>query len=404
MNRSNTKNILQTINNDNKEIAYSILLIFFTIFQSIFYLSDIINSIGLKFLFVSPIIIIITFYYINYKGRKIKTWVLPLFFILFFSFIFVALFHRDFYILYFPGNVIVSLFFIIILSRKEIELSIKIGTFIIILFSIGGIIAFFSFAGKGIPEPTSVYLSSSGRSIGYFFTSFGWPQWTPFGYFLRSSAIYDEPGAFSFLICFFVVFRDLLKLNRNITILILFLGLITFSLAHYIFIFLYLIKEIKIKNIIYVVILLIITTYFFITYGNILIDFLQYSLENRFMSNSEGLFSNNNRISHIQEDLNVISNNNLFTTLFGNYHSNCCNFLYPYAQFGIFGSWVFYLFLLFLLYQSFKYKNILVFGIFLLWLQRPSIGASGYTFLAALLYVILINNNNLYRKVINPKI
>ena len=129
------------------------------------------------------------------------------------------------------------------------------------------------------------------------------------------------------LICFFVVFRDLLKLNRNITILILFLGLITFSLAHYIFIFLYLIKEIKIKNIIYVVILLIITTYFFITYGNILIDFLQYSLENRFMSNSEGLFSNNNRISHMQEDLNVISNNNFFTTLFGNYHSNCCNFL-----------------------------------------------------------------------------
>ena len=122
------------------------------------------------------------------------------------------------------------------------------------------------------------------------------------------------------------------------------------------------------------------------------------------MSNSEGLFSNNNRISHMQEDLNVISNNNLFTTLFGNYHSNCCNFLYPYAQFGIFGSWVFYLFLLFLLYQSFKYKNILVFGIFLLWLQRPSIGASGYTFLAALLYVILINNNNLHRKVINPKI
>ena len=184
MNRSKTKNILHTINNDNKEIAYSILLIFFTIFKSIFYLSDIINSIGLKFLFVSPIIIIITFYYINNKGRKIKTWVLPLFFILFFSFIFVALFHRDFTILYFPGNVIVSLFFIIILSRKEIELSIKIGTFIIILFSIGGIIAFFSFAGKGIPEPTSVYLSSSGRSIGYFFTSFGWPQWTPFGYFL----------------------------------------------------------------------------------------------------------------------------------------------------------------------------------------------------------------------------
>ena len=29
MNRSKTKNILHTINNDNKEIAYSILLIFF---------------------------------------------------------------------------------------------------------------------------------------------------------------------------------------------------------------------------------------------------------------------------------------------------------------------------------------------------------------------------------------
>jgi hypothetical protein len=393
MNKLISENISLIINKDNKEISYSILLIIMTIFQSIFYLSDIINSIGLKFLFVSPIIVIITFYYINYKHRKVKIWVLPFFLILFFTFIFVALFHSDLYILYFPGNVIVSLFFILILSRKEIELSIKIGTFIIILFSIGGIIAFFYSAGVGIPEPTSVYLSSSGRSIGYFLTSFGWPQWTPFGYFLRSSAIYDEPGAFSFLICFFVVFRDLFKLNRNITILILFLGLITFSLAHYIFIFLYLIKEIKIKNIIFLVILLIIITYFFISYGNILTDFLQYSLENRFMSSSEGLFSNNNRISHMQEDLNVIYNNNIFTTLFGNYHSNCCNFLFPYAQFGIFGSWVYYIFLFFLIYQSIKHKNILIFGIFLLWLQRPSIGASGYTFLASLLVVILINDN-----------
>jgi hypothetical protein len=111
------------------------------------------------------------------------------------------------------------------------------------------------------------------------------------------------------------------------------------------------------------------------------------------MSSSEGLFSNNNRISHMQEDLNVIYNNNIFTTLFGNYHSNCCNFLFPYAQFGIFGSWVYYIFLFFLIYQSIKHKNILIFGIFLLWLQRPSIGASGYTFLASLLVVILINDN-----------
>ncbi|EMT6576657.1 hypothetical protein WMR74_002695 [Providencia rettgeri] len=83
-----------------------------------------------------------------------------------------------------------------------------------------------------------------GRPNYFYITSF---SNAGFGNIIRPSFIYDEPGAFSFLICFVVCFRILLKKSPLITSLIMVSGLITFSLTHFILVILYFIFNLRIR-------------------------------------------------------------------------------------------------------------------------------------------------------------
>lgn len=59
---------------------------------------------------------------------------------------------------------------------------------------------------------------------------------------IRPSGIYDEPGAFSFFICTTVVLRDLLGFSKKNSFIMLISGLITLSLAHVVFLIIYLLN------------------------------------------------------------------------------------------------------------------------------------------------------------------
>ena len=50
--------------------------------------------------------------------------------------------------------------------------------------------------------------------------------------FIRTAFIYDEPGAFSFVLVVAVIIREMLAKNRMLSLLILLGGLVTFSLIH----------------------------------------------------------------------------------------------------------------------------------------------------------------------------
>ncbi len=60
-----------------------------------------------------------------------------------------------------------------------------------------------------------------------------------FGKIIRPSFVYDEPGAFSFFICFVVILRELLSRDNKTSLVIMFFGVITFSLTHVLLFFLY---------------------------------------------------------------------------------------------------------------------------------------------------------------------
>lgn len=64
-----------------------------------------------------------------------------------------------------------------------------------------------------------------------------------YGNVIRPAWIYDEPGAFSFLICSTVALRHLLKMNNRLSMLLMIGGLVTLSLAHMIVAALYMITR-----------------------------------------------------------------------------------------------------------------------------------------------------------------
>jgi hypothetical protein len=73
------------------------------------------------------------------------------------------------------------------------------------------------------------------------------------GRIIRPSGFFDEPGALSFFICITAMLRNINKRNSKITLLLLFTGFITLSLAHLVYVIFHLLsmsykKKSQIKN------------------------------------------------------------------------------------------------------------------------------------------------------------
>ena len=78
-------------------------------------------------------------------------------------------------------------------------------------------------------EPLLSIANPDGRENFLYLTTM---SGTPIGTVIRPAWVYDEPGAFSFLICATVALRHMLKMSARPSALLLFGGLITLSLTH----------------------------------------------------------------------------------------------------------------------------------------------------------------------------
>jgi hypothetical protein len=87
-------------------------------------------------------------------------------------------------------------------------------------------------------EPVLAIENPDGRdNLLYLTTMSG----SPIGRIIRPSWVYDEPGAFSFLICSTVALRHVLKMGSRGSLLLMIGGLITLSLTHFLLTVIYLI-------------------------------------------------------------------------------------------------------------------------------------------------------------------
>lgn len=116
------------------------------------------------------------------------------------------------------------------IRRKEVAVVVRYATVLLgALIALAWIGFIYSFFGG---EAIASIQNPDGRQNFFFLTTF---SISVSENYIRPSAIYDEPGAFSFFICALCTLREILKKNRNVTATILIGGVVTLSIAHVIY-------------------------------------------------------------------------------------------------------------------------------------------------------------------------
>jgi len=381
---------------DNIEISspksYSLSLCIFLCVSILILPSPVLLHFGIRGIHTLPISILAIGLYSVLLNRKFKKWVLQLtFFILLFAF-FSVLYWKEYRIILLPFWIISALLSISITTQEEISRSVDLLSWMVLALLIGAIIGFFLALGGMLPiaNLSDKWGTTMIYSYGFTLTNM------IYGNIIRPAGIFDEPGAFSFFICVTVFFRHILGKKLGLTVILLVLGFITFSLMHLLFSLLFLASfEFKFKNFFLSVIFLAFTFLLLISTG--ILDVFDVLLNSRFMTFYD-TFGDNERYLAFQNCIKVLTNN-WWALIFGinsnclfeivlcvsDYGIICCNPLEPLTSSGILLSWPYYFGLLYLSIQGLrKRKNLLFIGFVLIFLQRPGIHSPGYSLCFAL--------------------
>lgn len=333
---------------------------------------------GLRFLVYVPAYLMLFAFLCLLKNRLSST-ILLLTIAALTSSLVVSIYHGELRFIFYSINISLAFLFLSVVGRRAFEEALDLTSAIVLILLVGACITFIHVMLNGVPE--AHFETSWGRSIPLGIFSLGYEYWTPIGSAFRASSIYDEPGAFSFVICATAAMRHLYKKNKSVTWAILILGIVTLSFAHIVYIIFHFIAEkgIRAKIFLLSIVALFLVYFYFPDFLGILQRFME-----RFQlsDSNDRIFIGDNRtaifISSFKQILNV-GGANLFFGIKG--IGGCCNPLYPLAERGLFGAWPYYLILVWLVFMAISKKNWVLFGIALLLLQRPSVQSAGYSFL-----------------------
>lgn len=316
------------------------------------------------------------------KKIELEWWVLFLSFFVLLGFIVSSLYWQDIALIHYPKFLILSVIIISLLDSSEILGYIKACTyyvfFNIILAVLGFIYALFG--GASVFE---VVVPTTGRAFDFYLTSF---SVTNYADFIRPSGFFDEPGALSFFVCFIVMLRELNGLNRNISIVMLLLGLVTLSLAHVLFfiiffVYIFMLERSFKYGLSIVIFLAWLAVFFvFIPNGDVVLEY--------FLSRSSSDIGSEGRSGLLFSALDMISKSEPSVYLFGinskcltDYMQGCQsiyprmgeNILSPLVFGGFLTSWIYYFMFGLVMLVFFVRPNLgfvlLSFGV--LFIQRP---------------------------------
>jgi hypothetical protein len=356
----------------------------------------------------STIINLLIIFFILLKQKNIREYKLILFVtILTLSTALIpALFHSDFQYLFLSYFFLSALFIVLQCEREDILQFVDIATNFIILLLLGSFIGFlYAFLGG---SPIFTFSNPNGIPNEFFLTTMTNARWINI---IRPSGIYDEPGAFSFFICSIALFRKLLNLKSNKTWLILFLGLITFSVAHILYLLFHVISEkklLKISTSKFMIFSILLIIFFVISFTPVW-DAFDMIFFSRFKNTGVGLFPGDNRSDMFFNTWNYIIDNPIviyfgmplntdFVNIASEYGNIGANMLMNLLRWGIFSSWQFYAILLIFIKNSFKSRSHLVYiGFILMLSQREFIYVVSYSMM------IIVAIRLLYFNTINEK-
>lgn len=278
-------------------------------------------------------------------------------------------------------------------ARAGIERFCAAATSLMIVLLTGAVISFV-LAWLGLP-PAFTISNPDGQDFHFFYTGF---TNSYYDNFIRASAIYDEPGAFSMYVCFVAALRHLLRQERRTTWLLLILGFITFSLAHLVYVMCHFLAEQASKTRIVFFLSALLAALFALA-TTVALDANIILLSRLALSDDGNLLAGNNRAFQLFNAFDQILAHP--SSIFFGLDHTCVfrqavcqekfgllgeNPLSPLAFGGLFTELPYYLAVIaFLLSPIFGKRYIVLFGIGLLFLQRPYVTGFSYALIAVLL-------------------
>lgn len=295
----------------------------------------------------------------------------------------------------------VAIFCVELLKYDDIKVLIdKITHFMIVLLVLCWIGFFIAQLRGGSPVLT---FNLWGRDLHFFYTTF---TVDVTGSFMRPSGIYMEPGHLGWIVSCLIFCRELLGLNSKKSLILVFLSVITFSLALYFFILFYVLYLFKFREIIkfsFVFIFTCILLYFIVPF-----EFLNSFILSRF-DYQGGEFAGDNRSFRMINAFDLIDFKSfifgLGPTCFYDYQvcENIYGFygenpLSPILNIGFILSYLYYTFLIFLMCMAFKFKMkyfFLIVGLILIFLQQPILLQVGYSMWPILIFSLFLRSKEL---------
>jgi hypothetical protein len=131
-------------------------------------------------------------------------------------------------------------------DSKTMEWFLTLATGLMLILLTGAIVGFV-LALNGV-QPLFDIPNADGKPNHFFYTTLSRLKW---GNVIRPAGFYDEPGAFSFMICAVAALRHLRGRDSRTTWLLLALGLVTLSLAHLVYVILHAVAErLNLRNVV----------------------------------------------------------------------------------------------------------------------------------------------------------
>jgi hypothetical protein len=225
---------------------------------------------------------------------------------------------------------------------------------------------------------------------------------TVIGNFIRPSAIFDEPGAFSFFICFIAATRHVLELPKQKTWILMIGGLITFSIAHVVYLIAHFLSEKIFSRGALLATLLIVLFATLIVFANPkVMEVVNSQIYERSAATGGAVDTRMTLLMNAFNNLDaralLFGVNSAYVTtpdtFSGQHVAMGENPLAPIVLTGMLGSMPYYLMVIWLLAYGIKKKKNLVFvGLGLLLLQRPYVMNFGYALLIYFAYNLSLHD------------
>lgn len=385
----------------------STALVVLLVFKAVFLISPVVYLLGFRTVLVVPLALATFVLVALLHERRLP---LPLLFTLFFAFItscVSGVYWESWKAAFFPALLGTSILVAALATSDELKRVVSIGSVVLLVFLIGAWISLL-LALSGVPALGHIY-SASERMLYVYPSTL---TTVVVGNFIRPAGIYDEPGAFSFVVCAFAFLRHIMHMDRRVTWLLLLLGFVTFSLAHLIYVTIHLIAERRVIAVWASLGAVICVAAFALSFTGVWEHFdARLAARLSVSANSERIVAGDNRSAKMVRAYKALSKGGAEALVFGIDKScvegtlNCRrrypdmgeNPLSPAVHSGLLLTWPYYLFLLFAFVAGASQRPLWpLVGIGLLFLQRPSVMSMGYSALAALI-VIYVVRHSLYR-------